>query len=128
MIAPEADSSALLSLLVIATVLLIVAIVVERVSKRSPALRHTVIQVALAAIGLSPIIVSVTRLARSRGLLSMLSSVLSVGPLTFQPALLSGNEKPVFGAGHVSLANIVLAVWIAGVLISWPRLILVCSR
>jgi hypothetical protein len=59
----EAASPAAMTVLVIATVILLAAIVVHRTLRQSPARRHAVMLVALVAIGLCPVLVVVARLA-----------------------------------------------------------------
>ena len=67
----ETASPAAVTVLVVATVILVAAIVAHRIVWRSSARRHAVVLTALLTIGLCPVMVAAVRLVRVAGLTSL---------------------------------------------------------
>jgi beta-lactamase regulating signal transducer with metallopeptidase domain len=113
-----------MTMLVMATVVLLAAIVVHRTISQSPAIRHAVLLIALVTIGLCPIMVVAARLAPARALVflpnpSVFDALLSHS----QSAVASQNDNRVLSPSHFPFAEILLVLWAAGALISFARLI-----
>lgn len=120
---------------VIATVLLLAAIVVHRMIRWSPAGRHAVLLVALLTVGLCPVMLIATRLVPTAGFIPRrIQSHPIVLPVFQLPhhsvPSVAPNRPPLSEAAgifspsrHVLLAGILLVLWAAGVSVSLARLI-----
>jgi beta-lactamase regulating signal transducer with metallopeptidase domain len=110
-------------ILLAATAVLVAAITMERMLRRSAAARHAVMLAALVIVGLSPAIWEAGRLAGAPTLFSLPAAV------SFQDIAPSGPVKPAHNpnsgnaAPHLHTAPILLALWAAGTLVGLTRLI-----
>ena len=126
--AVEIGPPAALQVLVVATVVLLAAIVAHQVIRRSPAARHAVVLIALLTVGLCPPMVTV---ARPTGVARLTSSL--PNPVRFAvPLSRSESVAPPFqNRGHkffsssrkIHLGGILGALWAAGVTVFLVRLI-----
>jgi beta-lactamase regulating signal transducer with metallopeptidase domain len=120
----EAASPAAMTVLVIATVILLAAIVVHRTIRQSPARRHAVMLVALVAVGLCPVIVVVARLA------GMVPWIPLPNPIAFDELVSHSQSAVPFQGGdhvlssrHFPFGGMLLVLWAAGALVGLVRLI-----
>jgi beta-lactamase regulating signal transducer with metallopeptidase domain len=110
--------------LIIATLLLLAAIMVHRSIRRSPAARHAVMLVTVVTIGLCPVMLLVARLAEVRAQLRL------PNPMSFDYLLGRSHSTASFQGGehvvsstHFPLAGVLLVLWAAGALVALVRLI-----
>lgn len=120
---PNAVAPAITLALMEATVVLVAAIVIHRMARRSPVFRHAVLLWALVAVGFSPVMIALASLTGLPALISVRN------PLPIDISFYSEPAGPLEGGvqasakGHLPVAEILLLLWAAGTLIAWARLI-----
>jgi beta-lactamase regulating signal transducer with metallopeptidase domain len=103
------------------TALLIAGLAVQKIVRRSPAARHTVLLWALVAVGLCPILIAAVRLAAVPAPFVVPKFVVPVNALLGNPG--AAQTFPPTAAHDRSLAGILIAVWAAGALFSLAGLV-----
>jgi beta-lactamase regulating signal transducer with metallopeptidase domain len=109
--------------LLAATAVLLAAIAMDRILRRSAAARHAVMLAALVTVGLSPAIWELGRLAGTPALFSLRA------PVAFQDVARSGATEPVHNlntgsaASQLQPAPILLTLWAAGTLVGLTRIV-----
>ena len=121
--AVESASPVAMTVLVIATAVLLAAIVAHGTILRSAAARHAVVLVALLTIGLSPLMVTAARLAGAAQFASSLHPTLSAGFRRRSPSAASWQSgSGIVSSKRVPFAGILLVLWAAGTSVSLARL------
>jgi beta-lactamase regulating signal transducer with metallopeptidase domain len=109
--------------LVIASIILLAAIVVHQTLSRSSANKHAIMLLAVVTVGLCPVMMALAHLVNAVALVPLPNSLMFAGWVdSFQPAVPFQEGSQSFPLGHPIAAALFL-LWSAGSLVSLARLI-----